>query len=178
MIGACKKVLTFPFVVFAVLVPQITFAHCPLCTIGAGAAVVVASRLGVNSISIGIFVGAFAVALGLWMTRVVKKKYIPYQKEVFALASFLLTILPLKSLWTDYTSLYVSLAGDYGSLLNRTYLINKFLLGSVIGGVLLFVSPFLSRGIIRLRQGKSVPFQGMALTLLLLIVSATLIQIL
>src|SRR3990172_1231972 len=53
-------------------------AHCPLCVLGAGAVATTATFLGVDDIVIGVSIGAFALALGLWISNVVKKKFIPY----------------------------------------------------------------------------------------------------
>lgn len=54
------------FSVTAAALPRATFAHCPLCTIGAGAAAVGAAWLGVSYMVIGVFLGAFGLAIGLW----------------------------------------------------------------------------------------------------------------
>lgn len=137
-------------------------AHCPLCTAGAGIAAVIASQLGVEYISIGLFIGGFSVALGSWMSKLVKYKF-RYKKEAIMLASFLLTVLPIMKLMPDYFSFYLNLTGEYGSLLNRTYIINKFLVGSIVGGLIVFGAPFISKKIKKIR-GKLWPYQGLSIT--------------
>ena len=52
---------------FSVLIPATAFAHCPLCTAGAGLAFLGAYWIGVNGLTIGMLMGALAFALGLWM---------------------------------------------------------------------------------------------------------------
>lgn len=169
-------VLILSFVVMSV--PRFVSAHCPLCTLGAGAVAVGASLLGVKSAVIGVFLGAFGLALGLWFARIIKKNFIPYQEWVLGIGSFLATILPLRSLMQDYGSVYVSLSGDYGSLLNRTYIWDKFLVGSIIGGLFLAIAPWISVMLTKNRKGIMLPFQGMGITFLLLIMAAFALQFL
>lgn len=149
------------------LLPATVFAHCPLCTAGAGLITLGAYWLGVNGLTIGVFLGAFAVAMGLWIARIIKKKYLIYQDAILGVFSWITTILPLKMLLSDYTSIYINWRGPYGSLLNRTYPINLFLVGSFTGGILIFLTPRLSRFITEYR-GITLPYQGVLLTLALL----------
>lgn len=161
----------------ALLLPQAALAHCPLCTIGAGGLAVFAAWLGVNTITIGLFIGAFALALGLWIGRLIPKKYIPHQTKALAALSFLTIALPLLPMMQDYTSIYVSLGGEYGSLFNRTYLINRFLLGSLIGAGLLLLAPFISKKLVLLRKGRLLPFQGIGITIFLLLGVSAVIEL-
>ena len=150
--------------------PTYAHAHCPLCTAGAGAAAAGAAWLGVNSMVIGILIGAFGLALGLWIGAMIKRQYLPYQRPLIGLSSWLTTVLPLQPLLKDYTSFYLSLAGDYGSLLNRTYLVDRFLLGSLLGAVIVIAAPYLSSLITQRRDGKIFPYQGLFITFSLLLV--------
>lgn len=169
------SILTF-FAFLSSILSEVVSAHCPLCTIGAVAAAGSAAWLGVHTIVIGLFIGAFAISLGFWISKSVKKKYFPYQNLVIILLLFVTTIIPLLPLINDVTSINVWITGGYGSLLNRTYLINSFFLGSLLGGILVPSTPLLSKKITRLRKGKILPFQGTILTLLLLIVLGVIIQ--
>jgi|SRR3989344_324698 len=156
-------------------------AHCPLCTAGAVIAAGGAAYLGVNSIVIGIFIGAFAVSMGLWVSKLIKKQYIPYQTWLLVLISFLTTVLPvifaLPNSEHEVYPLYLSIAGDYGSLLNRTYLFNKSLIGSILGGIIIFFTPGISKFVTKFRQGKTFPFQGVAITLCTLIIIGAIAQV-
>ncbi len=164
-------------IIGSALALQIVQAHCPLCTAGAAIAAGGALWLGVKAQVIGLFVGAFAVSLGWWISNLLKKQYIPHQKAVLILVSFLTTVLPLLPIMTPLYPVYVSIAGDYGSLLNRTYATNLFLFGSIIGGLIVSSTPWLSSKLTHLRNGKQLPFQGIALTFLLLIVISAIIQL-
>src|SRR3989338_2207233 len=176
-----KRLLTvfFGFALAIMLPAGTAMAHCPLCTLGAGAAALTAASLGLSVLSVGIFLGAFAVAMGLWIGRLLRRKIkIPYLPYWMALLSFMTTILPLQPLLFDNSSFYLSLYGDFGSLLNRTYYVDKFLFGSVVGGIVLFFGPRLSTLLTRLRKSKTFPYQGMILTFLFLILVATFFELL
>lgn len=163
---------------FLVFLLQEVMAHCPLCTIGAAAVSVGALGLGVNNYVVGIFIGAFAVSTGWWLSNLIKKKYFKGQRALIILASFLLTIIPLLPiLGNTVSSIYISLFGNYGSLLNRTYIINPFLIGSIYGGFLVTITPALSNKLTNLRKGKHLPYQGIILTFVLLLISAVVIQL-
>ena len=97
------------------LFPAVALAHCPLCTAGAGLAAIGAYWLGVNGLTVGVLLGAFAMALGLWVARLIKKKYLPQQDNAIGVFSWLTTIIPLKMLLSDYTSIYINWSGSYGS---------------------------------------------------------------
>jgi hypothetical protein len=159
------------------LIPKAAFAHCPLCTVGAGALAVLATSLGVSSVVVGIMIGAFSLALGLWIAPMVKKQFVPYQKHILTLLIFLGTVIPIMPLIRDYGPFYISLSGEYGTLLHNTYTINLFILGVVIGAVIMLISPYISKALTRIR-GQQIPYQGIAITLALLIVASIIVQML
>ena len=72
--------LVAPLVVVAlapVLLSTTVRAHCPLCSAGAGAAAGIASFLGIGLAVVGVFVGAFGLATGMWTTSFIDGTYIP-----------------------------------------------------------------------------------------------------
>lgn len=164
------KLLLFP-VLFLVLIKQ-SFAHCPLCVVGAATLAVGASYLGVSKAVIGLFIGAFAVAIGWWVAKLIKKQHIPYQKSIIILFSFLTTIIPMISIIKGAYPLYISFVGQYGT----TYAVNLFLSGSLVGGFVVLIAPWLSETITKLRNGKQIPFQGILLTFVLLAVLSIAVQ--
>jgi len=159
----------------AILAATSVHAHCPLCTIGAAAAAGGAMYLGVNQAAIGVFIGAFAVSTGWWVSKMLKKR-IKYQRELLIAASFLLTIIPMLPMMKEVYPVYISLLGGYGTLLNRTYVLSPFLVGSIIGGVIVTISPWLSKKLTSWR-GKKLPYQGLALTFTCLFLLAVLFQV-
>ena len=168
-----KKLLSFGIFPFLL---KIAYAHCPLCTIGAAAAAGTASYFGLNKAIIGIFIGAFAVSIGWYASKLIKRKFIPFQKTLLIIFSFFATIIPLIPLIESSYPFSVFLFGKYGSLFNRTYLLNLFLLGSVIGSFIVSITPWLSEKITRLRYGKFIPFQGILLTFTLLLISSIIVE--
>lgn len=159
-------------------VPKLASAHCPLCTIGAGFLAVFAASIGVSPAVIGVFIGAFALALGLWIARMIKKKIIIYQDALLALVIFLTTVIPIMPFVQQDKSFYIAIMGEYGTLLHNTYMVNLFLAGSIIGAILLFISPHVSSKLSNVRNGQTWPYQGLGITFGLLIVAALIFQFL
>ena len=180
MINKIKPAIVKLFLIvwaLGALKPVAALAHCPLCTIGAGVLAIAANAIGVQHSVVGIFIGAFAVALGLWIHRLLNKQYIKYQEYILGIVSFGLTVFPLRSLLAGYTSIYIDWAGDYGSLLNRTYLIDKFLVGSLVGAVILLIAPKISSYVTKLRLGKKILRQKLFITFGLLLIVAVIFQL-
>lgn len=157
-------------------IPALTYAHCPLCTAGAGALAVLAATLGVKTMIVGLLIGAFAFALGMWVSKIVKREYIPYQKQILTFIIFLSTVLPIMPLVRHFGPLYVSLFGPYGTLLHTTYTIDLYLAGVIIGALIVFMAPTISRKITELR-GETISYQGLSITLGLLILASLIIQL-
>lgn len=168
-----NKVKYYLIVLTLLLFPKVALAHCPLCTIGAGAAAGVAAYLGVSFMSIGVMIGAFAVAMGLWIGKLIKKQYIVGQTYILVLISYLTTILPLQMMLKSYGSVYLSWWGDYG----KTIMIDKYIIGTIIGAIILLVSPYASKQITKFRKDKMFPYQGIVLTFILLIITAIIIEL-
>ena len=158
---------------FLLTIPAVS-AHCPLCTIGAAAAAGGAAYLGVGNIVIGLFLGAFAMSMGLWFARLIKKKYIPFQNSLVVLISFITTLIPIRPMLSDFRPLYISWLGQYGT----TFAIDIFLIGSILGGIIVTIAPKISSKITKLRNGKFIPYQGMLLTFGILSILGVIIQLL
>lgn len=171
--GLKKLIAFFPFL----LLMQSAYAHCPLCTAGAAFAAGGAAWLGISKAVIGVFIGAFAVSTGWWVSNLLKKKYVPFQKPLIILISFITTIWPLMPLMESTYPIYISWIGDYGSLLNRTYLFSMFLVGSILGGFIVCITPWLSKKITEFRNGKMIPYQGITLTFALLAILSAAVEL-
>ena len=154
-------------------IPKVASAHCPLCTVGAGALAVLAASLGVSSVVVGVLIGAFSLALGLWLSGMVKKQYIKFQKQILAIIIYLGTVIPIMPFIEHYGPFYVPFIGEYGT----TYTINLYILGVVIGTLIMFSAPYISGLITKLRN-KQVPYQGITITISLLVITSVIIQLL
>ena len=172
------KKISYIAILSALLLPIKTFAHCPLCTFGAGVIAIGAGWLGVTYAAVGVFVGAFSFALGFWVDKLLKKQWVKGQGWILALFSFATTIFPLQMLFEDYYSFYFSFFGDYGSLFNSTYIIGKFFVGSVVGALIIVLSPVVSKKLSEARKGLVIPYQGMLITFGLLSIAGLLFQFL
>jgi len=169
-----KKIVISAFSVLGFAVPSIVKAHCPLCTVGAVAIGIGAYKLGIRTESVGIGIGAFAVALGLWIARVMSRAYVPFQRELIVLASFASTIVPVIPFMRSAFPVYISFLGDYGT----TVAVNRFLAGSIIGGLLVMIAPEASRELTRFRRNRHIPFQGMIVTFSFLMIAIAIIELL
>jgi len=163
-----KKLIAFP--VMALFAALAVRAHCPLCTAGAAVAAGGAAAFGVSTVVIGVFLGAFAVSTGWWVGRMLPKK-VPLQLPLLVVLAFVTTIVPLLPLLSEHHALYLPF-GAYGT----TLAVNVFLWGSVIGGGILRIGPWISSQVTRVR-GKQVPYQGIILTFALLIVVSLVLQV-
>src|SRR3989344_9407492 len=170
-----KKIILFLLGIFTLFLTPTVMAHCPLCTIGAGAAAAGAVWLGVSKIVVALFIGAFAISMGMWFSRVIEKRwnYIPFQNILVIITIFVLTVWPLMPIFERIGPLYISFIGEYG----KPYAFDYSLVSALIGGLIVFTSPSLSKKITEIRNGKLIPFQGIVLTFLILIVLGGIIQI-
>ncbi len=168
--------LLFFSLIFSLFFVEFVSAHCPLCTIGAGAAAAGAVWLGVQKVAVAVLIGGFAMSMGMWFARIIKKKYFKYQDLTVVIGVFLLTVLPILPIIGQTTGFYLSLFGNYGSLFNRTYVLNLSLFSSLLGGVIVYFSPLLSKKVTKLRRNKIIPFQGIILTIFLLIIVSTIVH--
>ncbi|MBS3079990.1 hypothetical protein J4221_00805 [Candidatus Pacearchaeota archaeon] len=163
------KIILF-FSVFIIFFIPLISAHCPLCTIGAGAAAAGAVWLGVSKIVVGLFIGAFAMSMGMWFSKIPKKQYFLFQKTLIIGIIFLTTVLPLSFIFSSIKPLYIPI-GNYGI----TYAVNYSLVSSFFGGFITFISPELNRKI-KEKTEKNFPYQGIILTFILLLLFALIIQ--
>ena len=164
-----KKIFLIPS--FMLLLLENIMAHCPLCTGAAVAGAVGAKYYGFDVTLVGLFMGAFAISLGLWFNRKARV-YFRFQKTILVIVLFLLTIIPAIPFIKDSIYFPLFMYGDYGSILNRIYSVNKFLLGSIIGSIITLFAYYLHNNI-KIRHGKVLfPYQGVVLTIFLLLMAS------
>jgi hypothetical protein len=154
---------------FSFLLIPFAKAHCPLCTAGAVVAAGGAAYFGVSQAIIGVFIGAFAVSMGWMIAKWFRRNWLKWPLIVFSIAT---TIWPLRMMMQEVQPLYVSWIGAYGT----TFVIPTFIAGSFLGGIMVCLAPWLSRKI-ALKRGKLMPYQGIALTFILLAISSGLIEV-
>lgn len=161
----------FSLIFLIIFLVPLVMAHCPLCTIGAGAAAAGAVWLGVSKLVVALFIGAFAMSMGMWFSKIPKKQFIPFQKTIIIVLIFLTTIIPLVSIFSLIRPFYIPFLGDYGT----TYAVNYSLISSFFGGAITFISPGLNK-IIKVKTNRNFPYQGIILTFILLLIISLIIQ--
>ena len=152
------------------LLPVVS-AHCPLCTGAVILAATSAKYYGLDNSIVGLFVGAFAISLGLWIGNRLKTKYFRFQTTAIVLASFILTVGPLIFTKNDKLLLPLFLFGEAGSIFHRVYFVDKLILGSIIGGILCLITYGLHLHIKKVRGRVLFPFQGLVFTLVSLVIA-------
>ena len=162
------------FLLAPVFLSKSVLAHCPLCTIGAGAAAGAAVWLGISKVAVVLFIGAFAMSMGMWFAKFARKKYIPFQNTMIVVSVFALTFFPLLPMFSAVGPLYFSFIGEYGT----TFAVDYSLYAGLFGGLMVLVSPAASRKVTKWRNGKHIPFQIMLLSFVALLVVGTGIQFL
>lgn len=145
-------------------------AHCPLCTMAVGTAVISAKYYGLDSTIIGLLVGGFGVSTGLWVGLKIKRHF-KFQLGLIVFLSFILTVIPLLYLEKDSIYFPLLLIGQEGSFLNKVYWINKMLFGSIIGGVVTLLSYLIHAQIKKVNGRVLFPFQGVVFNLASLVIS-------
>ena len=163
-----KKLFLIPS--FMILLLDNIMAHCPLCTGATVAGAIGAKYYGFDVTLVGLFMGAFATSFGLWFNRKAKV-YFRFQKTILIIVLFALTIIPAIPFIKDLVYFPLFMYGDYGSILNRIYSVNKFLLGSIIGAIITLFAYYLHNKI-KISHGRVLfPYQGVILTILLLVLA-------
>jgi len=157
------------------LVPTLAQAHCPLCTAGAGILAVVAASLGVPVIIITTLLGGFALAMGLWFAKIIKKKFIPYQYHIIAWLVYFATVIPLWPILKEYKIFYMPFIG-FDKYANKVP-VDLYIAGVILGAIILLVSPFISKKLSVAVGKQIIPFQGVFITFLLMILVPLLVNI-
>ena len=170
------RILFLPILAF-LLIPYAS-AHCPLCTAAVGVGAVYANSIGLDISIIGLFIGAFGISTGLWIGKKIKKNYFKFQLPIITISSFLLTIIPLRFISKDNIFLPVIWFGTYGSLFNKVYVIDKLILGGIIGAVITILAYNLHTYIKKVKGKVLFPFQGIAFTLAFLFIATGILYLL
>ncbi len=151
----------------------VVHAHCPLCTAAIGVGILGARAFGLSDSIVGLFVGAFAVSTGIWFSRKLGKK-VPLQTPLLIGGSWLLTIIPLQALSRDMFYLPIFWLGQSGGLLNQAYFPSFFLAGGLVGALVSLFALQMHEWMKRKHGRVLVPFQGIWLTLGLLVITSLL----
>lgn len=161
-----KKTPALLVVSGAVFFPLAAHAHCPLCTAGAGVLAIAAVSLGVPALIISTLLGGFALAMGLWIAKLIKKKYIRYQDFLLAGVIYVSTVLPLWPVLKEYKTLYAPFLG-FDKYADKVP-VDVYTVGVLLGAALLIIAPYVSKQVSTVAKKQIIPFQGLLITLVLL----------
>jgi hypothetical protein len=165
-----KVMEIFRLLILFLVYPSITFAYCPLCVGGVLVLTFLGYEIGVKRIVLGFLIGALAVAFAEWLNRLIKIKLFKGQDFLIIALTFILIYLPVKNYIFNYYSLYFPNLGVHTPIL-----IDKSLLSGIFGGLLVYIAPFISKFITQ-KRGKTILFQRIIVTLILLIIFGLILQ--
>lgn len=144
------------------IIPKV-YAHCPLCSAATGAAVATTRFYGLNDCIVGLFIGGFIISTALWFNNFLLKKnknknYLPLQSVILVLFSLSATI----------STFY------FADLLNsssKIFGVNNLIFGTITGTIITPIGFLLSNLIKKVKGKVLLPFQGIILPLILLIIT-------
>lgn len=116
---------TFYLLTLSILIPKISYAICPVCTIAVGAGLGLSRWLGIDDTVSSLWIGGLLVSLIMWTNSWLEKKQIhfKYRNIVIVTAYYLITILPLY-----FTNIV-------GHALNQLWGLDKIILGITLGSL-------------------------------------------
>ena len=116
-----KKI--FYILSLSLIIPKITTAICPVCTVAVGAGLGLSRWLGIDDIISSLWIGGFIISLIMWTNFWLDKKNIQfkYRNYLTGILYYILIILPLY------------LTGIIGHPFNQLWEIDKIILGIFFG---------------------------------------------
>ena len=117
---------------------------CPVCVVAIGAGLGLSRWFGIDDVVSSVWIGAFLIAIISWTLSYMKKKGWSFTDDgvVITLAYILLTFIPLYY------------AGIVGHPLNKIWGLDKIIVGSIIGGIVLFLAHWFHLYLKKINKGK------------------------
>ncbi len=151
------------------LLPGISYAHCPLCVAGAGAGLTLSRLIGLDDSISGVWLAALLGGMVLWsyswLVRKIGKGSLPILKPLVYLLVFTSTILMFYQF-----NLVITMEKIYG--------LHKLTFGIVTGGILFYLVDLINDLIIKIRGKHLFPYQRLATGLGSMIILSYIIYIL
>ena len=145
-----KNKLLYTTILFCVsLMPNLSFAVCPLCTVAVSAGVGLSHWIGVDDLISGLWIGGFVMSSVIWTINWLDSKNIHFKGRK------ILTILT----YYGFVIIPLDLDGLIGRPFNTVWGIDKLISGIVIGSVV-FLPGYIGYAAIKRRRGRAYfPFQ-------------------
>jgi hypothetical protein len=141
---AMKKILGIATIAFLIL-PRMTFAVCPVCTVAVGAGLGLAEWLGIDDAISGLWIGALIVSMSIWTINWMNRKNIRFKgrKILVFVGYYAIVIVPL---WLN---------GKIGHPFNKFCGVDKLLFGIILGGILFTIAALHHEYLKKKNGGKS-----------------------
>ncbi len=159
--------LLFLGIIFACLpVGRATFVSaqvCPVCVVAIGAGLGFSRWFGIDDVVSSVWIGAFMIAIISWTLDYMKKKKWSFTDDgiVITLAYVLLTYIPLYY------------AGIVGHPLNQIWGLDKIIVGSVMGFIVLYLGHWFNLYLKKQNNGKVFfPYQRVVVPVIFLLVTS------
>lgn len=145
-----------------------TWAFCPLCIATTGVGIELLRYLGVDDSIVGIWLGAFSLSVVIWLSGITSKKI---RNGILRFIIFFVLIYG-SNIWL------VEWMGFFKNQFNTIFGVNKIILGTVTGSVIVAVSFFVDKYIRSKNNGKVlIYYQKLIIPVSLLLVSSAIFYI-
>jgi len=117
---------------------------CPICTVAVGAGVGFSRTLGIDDLIVGLWYGALIVSSIYWIFSIFDKKkiYFKYRNFLLFVITYLIFIILL--FFTDIL----------GNPQNYLFGIDKFLIGTILGSIIFYISVLYDRYLRKINKNK------------------------
>lgn len=156
-----RSLFFYGILISGLLLPLVSRAVCPVCTIAVGVGIGLCRWLGIDDLISGAWIGALIVSLIIWTLDWLNKKGIRFlfRKIIISIFFYFIVIFPLY--WR----------GIMGHPLNKFLGMDKLLFGIVSGSLIFILSVFFHSFLKKKNQGKSFfPFQKVVIPILFLFI--------
>jgi hypothetical protein len=164
-----KKLSILGFLVTGLLLAEKAVAQvCPVCVVAIGAGLGLSRWLGIDDVVSSVWVGAFLIAIISWTLSFMKKHNLGFTDDGIVVTLLYLSL--------TYIPLYY--AGIIGHPLNRIFGLDKIIVGSIIGAVVLFLGHWFHLYLKKQNNGKSYfYYQRVAVPVILLALTSLILWI-
>lgn len=143
------------------LIPKVTLAFCPVCTVAVAAGLGLSRWLHIDDTVSGLWIGALLMSSTFWLVNWLKKKKINF-KGLFTLALVVTYGVVVIPLWRSEI---------IGHPMNKIFGIDKLIFGIVIGTILFMLGLIINYVLKDINKGKQYfYFQKVVSPLVLLII--------
>jgi len=127
-----------------VLIPRVTLAFCPVCTVVVAAGLGLSRWLKIDDTVSGLWIGALLMSSTFWLVTWLKKKKINF-KGLFTLALVVTYGVVVVPLWRSEI---------IGHPLNKIFGVDKLIFGIAIGTILFMLGLIVNRILKEMNKGK------------------------